>query len=143
MPCIPRLLHFTGDWLGPVWRNAVGVLLFIVTLPASAISRDWTTVWVNPDENVDVYTQVNMSGEVHVASDVNGSPACVDYWWITWPFGRVQQLGRHCGRASFEIPGWSSLAISSRLRAGGAESRTRIQGSAIEEIAKNFPEINF
>lgn len=117
--------------------------LCVSLLPGVAASRDWLVVWINPGQNVDIYTQVNMSGRIFVAADIGGNPACLNYWWITWPLGRIEDLGRHCGRAAFDVPGWSSLTISSRLRAGGAEAPTRVQGSAIEAIALGFPNIRF
>lgn len=104
---------------------------------------DVVTVTVEPGENADVYFQINLEGRVFVAADVDGEPACLDYWWITWPLGRVVELGRHCGRAAFDLPGFGDLAVASKLRAGGSEHRTRIQGTSSEKVARNFVDLSF
>jgi len=50
-------------------------------------------------------------------------------------FGNIEKLGRQCHSATFRIPGWTSAAISSKLRAGGARHRLKIVASASEEVA--------
>lgn len=90
-----------------------------------------------------MYWEVNLSGKVFIAADTDGQPACVNYWWITWPFGRNVDVGRHCGRAEFELPGLGSFAVGGKLRAGGADAKTRIRGTADEHVARMFPEISF
>jgi hypothetical protein len=114
-----------------------------VLLSCSAHAGSSEIFWVDPGKNVDVYWDVNLSGKVYLAADVNGIPACLDYWWIVWPFTQIKQLGRHCGRAVFELPTLGDWAIGGKLRAGGATVRTRIQGTADEALAHNFPEIHF
>jgi hypothetical protein len=113
-------------------------------MPSSgARAEDYVTVWVDSGQSVDVYWSVNLSGTVYLAADIDGRAACLDYWWIVWPFTQIKQLGRFCGRAKFELPGLSDFAIGGKLRAGGAESRTRLRGTSIESVAHNFPEIHF
>ena len=125
-------------------RTRIALALSLATLlSCPAHAEDYETIWVDPGKSVDVYWSVNLSGKVYVAADVGGSPACLDYWWIVYPFTQIKQLGRHCGRASFELPTFSDWAIGGKLRSGGADIRTRIRGTAVESIAHHFPEINF
>lgn len=121
------------------------ILLFLTTIAPEnqALAADYETIWVGPGQSVDVYWGVNLSGKVFVAADADGQPSCLDYWWITWPLGRNVGLGRHCGRATFDLPGLGSFAIGGKLRAGGADAKTRIRGTADERVAHRFPEISF
>jgi hypothetical protein len=111
--------------------------------PVVARAADYETIWVDPRQNVDIYWEINLSGKVFLASDFDGQPACLNYWWITWPLGRKLDLGRHCGRATFALPGLGSFAVGGKLVAGGADSKTRIRGTADEAVALKFPEISF
>lgn len=114
-----------------------------IGLQRGARADDLVTIWVDPGVNVDVYWNINLSGTVYIAADIDGRPACLDYWWIVWPFTQIVQLGKHCGHAKFELPGLSNFALGGKLRAGGAEARTRLRGTSNEKVAHNFPEIAF
>lgn len=134
--------------LSPPFARTTKPLLALVALMhfascTIAAADDVTTVWISPGENVDVYWSMNLSGKVFVAADNGGHPACLDYWWIVWPFTNLQKLGRYCGRASFDLPGLSSYGVGGKLRAGSADVRTRIRGTSSESIASRFPEISF
>lgn len=125
-------------------RSFAAALMVVLALAlVGAAQAQEKTIWVEPGKNVDVYWEINLAGTVYLAADIDGAPACVDYWWITWPFQRVEQLGRHCGRVTFDLPGLGSFAIGGKLRVGGASARTRIQGTADEEVARKFPKISF
>lgn len=128
-----------------VYNNRSAFFLFLLfgLSPTSASHAENNMVWVTPGQSVDVYWELNLSGEIFVVADAEGQPACLNYWWITWPFGRVVKLGRHCGRATFELPGIGSLAIGGKLRAGGADTKTRLRGTADETVASKFIDINF
>lgn len=123
----------------------LGAFLAILALVATSWARaaDYTTIWIDPGKTADVYWAVNLSGRVYLAADRDGQPACLDYWWIAWPFTQIKGLGRVCGRATFDLPGLSNVAIGGKLRAGGADARTRIRGTADERVAHRFPEISF
>jgi hypothetical protein len=117
--------------------------LMVEPLAQAAHAEDYSTVWVDPGRSVDVYWDINLSGRVFLAADVDGRAACLDYWWIVWPFTQIKQLGRHCGRATFDLPTLSDWAIGGKLRAGGADARTRLRGASSESVAHQFPEISF
>jgi hypothetical protein len=130
--------------LSNVLANGFRVIVALVAMCAlPARAEDYKTVWVSPGESVDVYWDINLSGKVYLAADIDGRPACLDYWWIVWPFAQVKNVGRHCGRASFDLPSLSDWAIGGKLRAGGADARTRLRGTAQESVAHRFPEIAF
>jgi hypothetical protein len=105
----------------------------------SARTADYETVWVDPGNSVDVYWEINLKGKVYVAADIDGQPACLDYWWIVLPFTQINKLGNHCGRASFDIPSWSDFSIGGKLRAGNAKDRTRVLGTSNERVAATYP----
>jgi hypothetical protein len=113
-------------------------LLALATANVPSKEEEAQTLWVDPSQTVDVYWSVNLSGTVYVAADVDGRPACLDYWWIRWPTTSIKSLGRHCGRAAFVLPGLSELAVGGKLRAGNASERTRLRGTASEKVARDF-----
>jgi hypothetical protein len=123
--------------------SIIVAIVFTLGLVAETRADDFVTIWVDPSKSVDVYWSINLSGTVYVAADVDGQPACLDYWWIVWPFTQIQQLGHYCGRAKFALPGISSFAIGGKLRAGGATVRTRLRGTSTEGVAHKFPELKF
>lgn len=125
------------------------VRAFVAALSAAAlgqpaIAADYETFTVNAGESIDVYWSVNLSGWVYVqAVDEDGAAACLDYWWIVYPFTNIKQLGNHCGATKFELPGISDWAVGGKLRAGGATARTTVYGTADETVAHQFPPIEF
>jgi hypothetical protein len=118
-----------------------GYLAALLSCPTHA--GEYETFWVDPGKSVDVYWSINLSGKVFLVADVGGNPACLDYWWIVWPFTQIKQLGRHCGRVTFQLPTLSDWAIGGKLRAGGADAQTRVRGTAQESVAHQFPELKF
>jgi hypothetical protein len=125
----------------PTQLCLVASIVAVVATPARA--DDIETIFVEPGNTVDIYSSINLSGKLYVAADTNGNPACLDYWWIVWPFAHIKSLGRQCGRASFSIPSLSDWALGGKLRAGGATARTRVRATPQEQIAHRFPELNF
>ncbi|MFF0948269.1 hypothetical protein ACFYE9_11510 [Rhizobium leguminosarum] len=120
-------------------------LLVVVGMPfvySPAAADEYQTIWIDKGQSVDIYWQVNLAGKVYLSADVAGQPACLDYWWIIYPFTQIKKLGRHCGRASFLLPGLSDWGIGGKLRAGNAEGKTRILGTSQETVANSFP-VNF
>lgn len=116
------------------------VVAFIAAMiSSSALAADYKTVWIDKGGSADIYWEINLAGKVYLAADHEGSPACLDYWWIAWPFGNIKQLGRHCGRVEFSLPGLTSFSVAAKLRAGGADSRTRVIGTSSESVANSFP----
>lgn len=116
----------------------------LAVLSASpALAQDYNTEWVEPGKSVLLYWNLNLSGKVFVAADTNGNAACLDYWWKTIPLFITLKLGRHCGRASFDLPGLSNFAAGGGLYAGGADQKTRLRGTSQERVAHDFPEISF
>lgn len=121
----------------------VGILLFscLMTIMevSEAASTDQQVTELRPGESVDAYFEINLSGQlfIYIVAEPGGE-ACADFWWIKWPLGRNEDVGRFCNEVTFKIPGWSSLAISSKLRAGGARNRIKIVVRANEEVANKL-----
>lgn len=101
----------------------------------AALAADLQIVDMPAAQQVDLYTQVNVGGSVFVRIVSPSGPACADFWWIQWPFGTVQQLGRHCDFARFDIPGLFKAAAASRLRAGGGSGNLKLGVSTEEKVA--------
>ncbi|RWP68183.1 hypothetical protein [Mesorhizobium sp.] len=118
---------------------AAPLLVTTFVMSPSAKAEDFQTIWVEPGQSVNVYWNINLAGKVYLSADIGGNPACLDYWWIVWPFTQIKSLGRHCGRISFELPGMSDFAIGGKLRAGNADGKTRVLGTATESVAQTFP----
>lgn len=130
-----------GRAMNPIQLVPFVLLLALMTAPARA--GDYETIFLEPGNTVDVYWNVNVSGKLYVAADINGRPACLEYWWIVWPFTQIKSLGRRCGRASFALPALSDWAIGGKLRASGATARTRVRATAQEQVSHRFPELHF
>lgn len=91
---------------------------------------------LSPGDSADAYFEANLSGKVYVKIGAKaGDSACAEFWWIKWPLGNVESLGRHCDFAEFEIPGMLGLAISSKLRVGGATNPIKLAVTADEAVA--------
>jgi hypothetical protein len=115
-------------------RRPVVVGILAVGLK-TARADNYQIISVEPGQNVDVYFEINLSGGVRIVS--RSGSGCADFWWINWPFGTLQSLGRHCGAARFKIPGLTNFAIASKLRAGGVTEPTKIVAAANEQAANS------
>jgi hypothetical protein len=121
-------------------RRAVAVgLITVGSFLEKAQAADYQLISVEPGQNVDLYFEINLSGEVFLRIGSRGGSGCADFWWINWPFGNLQSLGSHCGAARFKIPGLTSFAIASKLRAGGVTEPTKIVAAASEQVANSVP----
>jgi hypothetical protein len=121
------------------WHVAVYALtaatLLAVSGPADA--ADSQTISVEPGKNTDAYLEVNVSGTLYVAIHSAGGQPCANFWWIKWPFGNIENVGRKCGNASFKIPGIFDLAVIAKLRVGGAEQPLKVVVAANEQVAQS------
>lgn len=103
--------------------------------PAAA-TDDPQRIELQQGQTADAYFEVNVSGRIYVAiASKPGDSPCVEFWWIKWPFGNTESLGRHCNFATFEIPGIASFAISAKLRVGGSSNLVKLAVSASESVA--------
>jgi hypothetical protein len=110
--------------------------LVLLTSTPFSIAADTQLISVNAGENRDVYFEINLSGKVSLAIYApNGGEACADFWWIEWPLGNTESLGRQCTNATFDIPGLSKFAISAKLRVGGARQPLKVVAGANQEVA--------
>lgn len=93
----------------------------ILSIQAGSVySKDLITFLIYPGENKTLFTNINTSGKIHVRIIAEpGKEACLNFWWIKYPLGNVEQMGRYCNNAVFSIPGAKKGAFSSKLRAGG------------------------
>jgi hypothetical protein len=64
-----------------------------------------------------------------------GGEARANFWWIKWPFRRIEDVGRRCNSAALAIPGIGSSAFAAKLRVGGAKQPLKIVAAAAEEVA--------
>ena len=129
---------FLPRWLVPTLRAISLFIGFLFILSNQLYAADPQIETVQKGESRDLYFQINLRGKVYV--NVGGPPGasnCADFWWIKWPFGNIQPLGRHCGNVSFDIPGLLDFSISSKLRVGGVENEVKIAISATESVANS------
>lgn len=109
----------------------------LITLATGSVrAADLRVIEVKPGHSEDAYFSINLKGKVFVQlAAENGAEACAEFWWIRWPLGTVEPLGRHCNMAAFSIPSFFSLTLSSKLRVGGVSNRVKLAISARESIA--------
>lgn len=114
-------------------------ILFLFTVSASADSQKaYQVIDVPPGQTVDTYFEINLSGYVFLNIGNKSGPACVDLWWITWPLGRIKEIGNTCGSVRLNIPGWLDLAIASKLRARGGNELIKIVASENSQVANTI-----
>jgi hypothetical protein len=119
------------------------VLLSTLALCAAAglqpaTANDFSVVDVPAEATVDVYFEINLSGQVYLNIRDREGPACANLWWIVWPLGTISDLGEKCGSVHLDIPGLSRFAISSKLRARGGSMPTKIGVAANERVANSI-----
>ena len=134
-----KVLNSRFDWAKIQFkccRYLPGLIGVICCAGATAAPPQVFTL--NPGSATDAYFEVNVSGTVFVAiSAPVGQEPCADFWWIKWPLGNVESLGRKCNFVRFDTPGLGSFAISAKLRAGGAKSTVKLAISANEAAARS------
>lgn len=110
------------------------LMMFLCT--PFTFAENQKVIEIVPGQNGDAYFEINLKGSVYVylVGEPGGEP-CADFWWIIWPLGNIKTLGRFCHQATFEIPGWTSFAFSSKLRVGGAKNRVKVAVSENSEVA--------
>lgn len=127
--------------LAALAANLVAVMLTLagtLTSPAAADDR-YHILYLPAGEQSDVYFQVNVAGQIYIRlAAADGKQACVNFWWIKWPLGTVEQLGRHCDQAHFDVPGLGSASASSKLRAGGVDRDMKALVTADERVANKI-----
>lgn len=117
------------------WLRIAVVTLAVLAAPSSK-AADPAIVEIKAGETVDAYFSINTKGKVFLKiAAPPGEEACADFWWIKWPWGTIEQLGRHCNNAAFEIPSLFALTISAKLRAGGTKNTVKLAVSAAETMA--------
>jgi hypothetical protein len=126
-----------GSALRVTRRAALGAVASTPFVPLAS-AADYQIIDVPVGHAVDAYFEINVSGKVYVRIETSSGPGCADFWWITWPLGRIQELGHHCASAQFEIPGLlSDLSVSSKLRAGGVSQPTKLVVADRIEVARS------
>lgn len=117
---------------------AVAVALLFAAVPAAKAAEP-QRLEAGPGQTLDLYWEINLGGRVylHIAAEPGGEP-CADLWWIKWPFGQVEQIGRRCGRVDLDIPGFFALSLGAKLRAGGFANRVRIALTTDERVANSM-----
>lgn len=117
-------------------RLKVLAVALVSCLQPGVVAADPQHIDLVKGGTADVYFKVNITGKVYVSMGARpGESACAEFWWIKWPFGTVEPLGRHCGFSSFDIPGLTSFAFLAKLRAGGAINDVKLAVSATESVA--------
>lgn len=122
----------------------MGAAVLSIVVPISRATPEFQIISISSGQTVDAYLEINASGTVFVSiRNSSQDQACADFWWITWPFGSVKNLGRQCGSADFEIPGISALALSAKLRVGGVIRSTKIvvadNATVARSVTVSFP----
>jgi len=121
---------------GRRWAAAAAAL--VVFAGGAWAAQDVQIVDVPAGVSSDVYTEVNLSGKIYlkIISEPGEEP-CGEFWWIKWPLGNIEHLGRGCGLVSFEIPGIYHGAVASKLRVRAIKSRIKIAVSSVESVASS------
>jgi hypothetical protein len=121
------------------WQRAACALtacvLAAMSRPAGA--ADSQTISVQPGKNTDAYLEVNVSGTLYVSIRSIAGFSCANFWWIKWPLGNIQDVGKQCGNTSFKIPGiFDGAAFAAKLRVGGAQQPLKVVVAANEQVAQ-------
>lgn len=110
----------------------------MIVTSVTAQVKDPHIYTVEKGQSAALYFEINLKGTVYVKLGAKpGESNCAEFWWIIWPLGNIKSLGRHCGTASFKIPGVFDLAFSSKLRVGATDNQVKIAISASESLANS------
>lgn len=63
---------------------------------SQAQAGDVHIIDILPDQQADVFFQINTAGTVYLKIVAEKGEPCAEFWWIKWPLGTVEQLGRNC-----------------------------------------------
>lgn len=99
---------------------------------------DVKIISVAPGESADVYFEFNLAGRIFLHIRQAGGWGCADLWWIVWPLGSIKDVGQKCGLVALDVPGASSFAISSKLRARAEGTPIQIGVSSNETVANHI-----
>ena len=123
--------------LGRVSLSVVFIIVFETLMLQVGQAADYQVIDVQPGQTVDVYFEFNLSGSVSLRIATKAGPGCADMWWIKWPLGDIQSLGRRCGSARLSLPGITDFAFAGKLRATGVSVPTKIVAAASERVANS------
>jgi hypothetical protein len=118
-------------------RAATAVLLIVALSPTPTVAADYQIIELNRGQTVDVYFEINLAGSVALRIMTMSGPGCAELWWIKWPLGNIESLGKRCGSVRLRIPGISNFSVAAKLRAGGVDRRTKIVAAATEQVANS------
>jgi hypothetical protein len=112
-------------------------LFLVVGLHGTAAAAEFQVIDLQPGQTVDVYFEINLSGQVALRIATKFGPGCAEFWWIKWPLGNIKSLGKICGTARLTIPGWRDVALAGKLRATGVTAPTKIVAASSERVANS------
>jgi hypothetical protein len=97
------------------------VLLGLILLISCPLVAAEMQVRIPAGQTVDVWFGANVSGKLYYSIASRDGSNAVNFWWIKWGFGSVEQLGVHHGAGLFDIPiSWWKGIFSAKLRASAA-----------------------
>ena len=113
-----------------------GIAIQLLTVkPSQAV--EYQVIDLQPGQTVDVYFEINLTGNVALKIATQTGLGCAELWWIEWPFGNIKSLGKKCGLVRLSIPGLTNFAVAGKLRATGANAPTKIIAASNERVANS------
>jgi hypothetical protein len=118
--------------------KGIAVALLFCLVCATALARDYQIISVAAGDTADVYFEINLAGKVYLRIVAPpGSEPCANFWWIKWPFGNVEEVGRICGGTQIDVPGLTHFAISAKLRVRAGSNSLKVVAAANERVANS------
>jgi hypothetical protein len=112
--------------------------MFGTLIASDGLAADYQVINIQPGQTVDIYFEVNLSGNVSLRIATKSGPGCAELWWIKWPLGNIKSLGKKCGATRLSIPGITDFAVAGKLRAGGVNVHTKIIAASSEQVANSI-----
>jgi hypothetical protein len=106
--------------------RGVGLLMCVLLVGHVSAGDGPQIIDVLAGQQADIFFQINTTGRLYIKIVAAQGESCANLWWIKWPLGDVEQLGRKCGNTTIDIPTGTHGAIAAKLRAGGISQHTKI-----------------
>jgi hypothetical protein len=125
------------------------MVLALVCFPIVASQPSWGQAAnyhitdIAAGDTADIFFEINIAGKVYLSIRGRSGSECVDLWWIRWPLGSVDRLGKRCGNIALKIPGLADTSVAAKLRGRAINGPVKIVGSSNESVAFDFPPFSF
>jgi len=124
-------------------RACLILIILVAPLPSWGQGANYHITDIAAGDTADIFFEINTAGKIYLSIRGRSGSECVDLWWIRWPLGSIDRLGRRCGNIALKIPGLADISVAAKLRGRAITGPVKIVGSSNERVAFDFPPFSF